>query len=401
MLTREHAIARIEDGIVVPDRLIRSKHAHYSALAKSAARVYEEGRGRTRRELHSAIHRVFANELDCPIRRIDSFCKLLDERGTFEMDEKGLASKLRREVFRKASAHHPLVSHVDKLFGNAEFKVKDLIASSFSKSWMELQEGMFRDLIENHTLLEFQSFATPVELLSRYNIAQTQVALFDAVEVIVQMREDFKSIVRYAKLARLMHRIQRTSDGYRIALDGPASLLQNTSRYGVSMAKFLPGLLSCRGWSLSASIRKPKWGRLRLLLDAECGLNSSVVAPSEFDSSVEEKFYERWKNADTLGWTIERETEILSQGQSVFFPDFVFRHQDGRVAMMEIIGFWTPEYLEHKRKSLSLFPKDNLFFAIHQSIDSPSLQIEERRVLRYKTSISVETVLRTLREAMK
>jgi predicted nuclease of restriction endonuclease-like RecB superfamily len=266
---------------------------------------------------------------------------------------------------------------------------------------MELQEGMFRDLIENHTLLEFQSFATPVELLSRYNIAQTQVALFDAVEVIVQMREDFKSIVRYAKLARLMHRIQRTSDGYRIALDGPASLLQNTSRYGVSMAKFLPGLLSCRGWSLSASIRKPKWGRLRLLLDAECGLNSSVVAPSEFDSSVEEKFYERWKNADTLGWSIERETEILSQGQSVFFPDFVFRHQDGRVAMMEIIGFWTPEYLEHKRKSLSLFPKDNLFFAIHQSIDSPSLQIEERRVLRYKTSISVETVLRTLREAMK
>ena len=277
MLTREHAIARIEDGIVVPDRLIRSKHAHYSALAKSAARVYEEGRGRTRRELHSAIHRVFANELDCPIRRIDSFCKLLDERGTFETDEKGLASKLRREVFRKASAHHPLVSHVDKLFGNAEFKVKDLIASSFSKSWMELQEGMFRDLIENHTLLEFQPFANPVELLSRYNIAQTQVALFDAVEVIVQMREDFKSIVRYAKLARLMHRIQRTSDGYRIALDGPASLLQNTSRYGVSMAKFLPGLLSCRGWSLSASIRKPKWGRLRLLLDAECGLNSSVV----------------------------------------------------------------------------------------------------------------------------
>jgi predicted nuclease of restriction endonuclease-like RecB superfamily len=66
--------------------------------------------------------------------------------------------------------------------------------------------------------------------------------------------------------------------------------------------------------------------------------------------------------------------------------------------MMEIIGFWTPEYLEHKRKSLSLFPKDNLFFAIHQSIDSPSLPIDERRVLRYKTTISVETVLRFLQE---
>jgi len=29
----------------------------------------------------------------------------------------------------------------------------------------------------------------------------------------------------------------------------------------------------------------------------------------------------------------------------VFVPDFTFRHEDGTQACLEIVGFWTPEYL--------------------------------------------------------
>ena len=52
------------------------------------------------------------------------------------------------------------------------------------------------------------------------------------------------------------------------------------------------------------------------------------------------------------GWTLVREGEVLHEGQKVFVPDFVFRHDDGRVVLMEIIGFWTPEYLEAKAATL-------------------------------------------------
>ena len=60
--------------------------------------------------------------------------------------------------------------------------------------------------------------------------------------------DDFKTILRYAKLARLMHTIVRTGEGrYRFRFDGPASVLRHTRRYGAAMARFLPALIACRG----------------------------------------------------------------------------------------------------------------------------------------------------------
>ena len=44
MLTRELAIAAYEAGQIKPDRLTRSKHAHYSELAESMLRIYRKRR---------------------------------------------------------------------------------------------------------------------------------------------------------------------------------------------------------------------------------------------------------------------------------------------------------------------------------------------------------------------
>ena len=43
-----------------------------------------------------------------------------------------------------------------------------------------------------------------------------------------------------------------------------------------------------------------------------------------------------------------RERTPLSAGGSVFLPDFTLRHRDGREAAVELVGFWTPEYLATK-----------------------------------------------------
>jgi predicted nuclease of restriction endonuclease-like RecB superfamily len=71
--------------------------------------------------------------------------------------------------------------------------------------------------------------------------AQVQVALFDALQLTVWAMQDFKTILRYAKLARLLHTIRRERGGcYVIRFDRPASVLRSTRRYGIAMAKFLP-----------------------------------------------------------------------------------------------------------------------------------------------------------------
>jgi len=40
--------------------------------------------------------------------------------------------------------------------------------------------------------------------------------------------------------------------------------------------------------------------------------------------------------------------DIFDLGAQVMIPDFAIEHPDGRRAILEIVGFWTPEYLESK-----------------------------------------------------
>ena len=64
-----------------------------------------------------------------------------------------------------------------------------------------------------------------------------------------------------------------------------------------------------------------------------------------YDSLLEKTFAERF-HAIESDWQIEREVAIINLKETVFIPDFAFRHTDGRTALMEIVGYWRPEYLK-------------------------------------------------------
>ena len=73
--------------------------------------------------------------------------------------------------------------------------------------------------------------------------------------------------------------------------------------------------------------------------------NSNV--PMLFDSKIEKIFLQKFELFKT-GWTIEREPEpIITKQKTAFIPDFVLSKFDNSV-FVEIIGFWTKEYLERK-----------------------------------------------------
>ncbi len=397
MLTRELAIATFENGELVPDRLSRKSDAAYIGFADKMLAIYRNGIGLTRRSLHQAVHRVFNEQVDCPGRRIQAFCKLLDEKSEFSKGDRRKIVQLRQSVFRAATKFHPLVVERDALFESQESEVKRRIAREHGMDWPELHDKLFSDLIENHELKSFTGYADAVALLSRYNVAQTQVVMFDAVKMTVRATGDFKQILRYAKLARLMHRITKRSDHYRFELDGPASVLRSTHRYGIAMARFLPGLLSCRGWTMEAIIRaSPHRPPMRFRLDDACGLVSGVEAAEEFDSSVEASFSKEWGELPRDGWRMERETEILHRGQTAFFPDFVFVHQDGKRVMLEIVGFWTPEYLSFKAQVLKLFRDQPVLLAIAQSLKEKWAMDIELPTIFFKDTLKVEQILKSL-----
>jgi len=195
-------------------------------------------------------------------------------------------------------------------------------------------------------------------------------------------------------LSRLLHEIIRiNADEYQIRLTGPASESLATRRYGVNMARFLPALLACKGWRMQAELQTP-WNRPAWLnLSDQDQFRSHLPAPEEFDSSIEENFAEKFTVAQG-GWTLIREGAILHHRQKTFVPDFLFRHEDGTQVLMEIVGFWTPEYLNDKRATLREFADHHVLLAVQQG-SLKSGEIPDN-VIAYKTALLPSAVLEAL-----
>ncbi|MBM4036976.1 MAG: DUF790 family protein [Planctomycetes bacterium] len=469
VLTSEQSIIVYDGGRAWPDRLTQRAHAHYLDYARRMLAVYQHGVGQTRRELHRSVEGILANEPDCDTRRIQAFCKLLDEAGEFDTDRRGNAAKLRLAVFDLAAPLHPLVESRDQLFENTESEAKAHIAQRLGRPWPEIEGELYADVMDFHRLTAFEGYSNAAALLRRYNVAQLQAALYRAERLVIAASEDFKTILRYAKLAQLLHDIRRLPPlqppslsgrgngeggapvlaakshphptlalegrgvkapfaplpggeregtnvpladrsahcqqwapdgcGYVIELSGPASVLRETRRYGINFARFLPALLACDGWAMQATLRTPWGGKALLALSSRDGLQSTMPPPEEFDSSVEEGFAAKF-GAERDGWRLGREGEVLVEGQSVFVPDFAFRHGDGTEVLLEIVGFWTPEYLEKKRATLRRFRGRRVYLAVAERCLPEGATVSEDVVV-YKTALKVEPVLALLERARR
>jgi hypothetical protein len=52
----------------------------------------------------------------------------------------------------------------------------------------------------------------------------------------------------------------------------------------------------------------------------------------------------------------------------LFLPDFTLRHGDGREALVEVVGFWAPEYLERKLRKVAAAGLGNLILVVYQGL---------------------------------
>mgnify|MGYP006299876545 CR=1 FL=1 len=221
MLTSEQSIVEYSGGEAIPDRLTRHAHRHYLAYADRMLHAYREGIGQERRHLHRSVENILADEPDCPVRRIDAFCKLLDEQCTYRTDPHGKAGKLRLAVFSAAAELHPIVQSPDQLFGTDVQAARQAVARAVGIPWDRIESELYADVIQFQRLKAFQGYPDAAALLARYNEAQLQASLYRAEAMVIEATGDFKTILRYAKLARLLHEIRRLGPSrYRISSVG-------------------------------------------------------------------------------------------------------------------------------------------------------------------------------------
>jgi predicted nuclease of restriction endonuclease-like RecB superfamily len=165
------------------------------------------------------------------------------------------------------------------------------------------------------------------------------------------------------------------ASGYHITLYGPISpFVKSTIRYGVQFAKFLPALLLCRRWQMEADVQPPgvpSREPLRYTLDDRTDLRTHFKASGPFDSELEADFaaeFEAKYGGAKRKWELAREDELIVVGDTVMIPDFSFTHRkDGRRALLEIVGFWHPEYLRRKLQKVRQAGRSDLILLVYRS----------------------------------
>ncbi len=320
-----------------------------------AVAVYRERVGQRRGHVRNAF-RIALEGLRPD--RVEPLVKLLDDVATYEWPHGARQAERRVAVFEAAARRHPLLDPKEALA---------LLGETFDPppgSHEEAVARLYADYPEFHRLVDFPADYTAGQLRADYDLAQAQALLYSATEVRVEARADFKHILRYARLARLLCRIERVGRGYRFVLDGPNSVLRRTRAYGVDFARFLAALVRVRDWRLTAEIvLRRGWRPFTFTLSAGDGLGVGLRAPAVFDSDLEEAFARSF-GPERDGWRLSRESVVLEAGDALLVPDFVFTHADGTEVVLEIAGYWTPEYIEEKFRKLAAVRSPRLIVAV-------------------------------------
>jgi predicted nuclease of restriction endonuclease-like RecB superfamily len=323
----------------------------YLQDATHLIKLFKEHEGRARRELEQALEGYVGIGTDYKILR--GFIKLLMDRCAFETASAKDPIEIRRALFLKACASHPVTQDE-----STRVEVIEEAARELDCAPEVVTQGLYADLPENQKLTEFEQLNS-TELLNLYNLAQAQALLYRSTEmrlfVETQNPESYRELFAAIKAYRLIHTINGSSSaGYEVRLDGPVSIFHHSQKYGIQMAVFLPALLLCKGWRMQAKIAQQSSNgsstvALFELDHTQKQLHSYYLSAALSENPISEKLAASWGRMET-SWKLEPSREVIDLGESAFIPNYVLRHADGQQFYLEILGFWTPRHLKARLK---------------------------------------------------
>lgn len=327
-------------------------------------------RGQSQATWSQALEEYEGSRTDYMVIR--GLAKVLTDAATFSaVSTPTQPSEVRARLF----AQGPVFDTADLLRPKTRELVLRETAVEYEVSSQQIEETLYADRAAAHLLTDPGPAWTPDTLIARYNLELARAALYWSDFMSVQIYDNFKDFWRYLKLFKLMFWATPNDGGYAVALDGPISpFVQTTTRYGRQFAAFLPALLLSERWSMTASVRLPPKRRpLHYRLDHTASLAGHFRRSGEFDSRLEADFAAEFqaKFGDERGaWQLTREDEVLLLGDTVMVPDFAFTHKrDGRRALVEIVGFWHPEYLARKVAKVRAANRSNLILLVYEGVN--------------------------------
>jgi predicted nuclease of restriction endonuclease-like RecB superfamily len=269
-----------------------------------------------------------------------------------------------------------------------------LVAASLGVTPEKLEEALFADLPGERLVAAPAQPVSAGELALRTNLAIAQAFLFRSAAVVIELEGNARAVVRHAKLRGLICTII-PRDGTRqtlIEISGPYTLFRRTLLYGRALGELIPLLAWCRRFRLRAEciIRTQ-----RLFL--QLGSGDPIFPASEprlYDSKLEERFASDFRRI-ARDWDVIREPEPVLAGNVLIFPDFALQHRtDSRRWLLEVVGFWTPEYVARKLALLRTAGLPNLILCIDETRNCAEAELPpSTRVVPFRRRIDAHSVL--------
>jgi predicted nuclease of restriction endonuclease-like RecB superfamily len=392
MLTKDLLRYRVEDGRIQPT-FLDPESLRYAQATRDLIEIFDHHLEKSQRELAESIETYAARRTD--YRIIRGLARVIMGFAEFE-DPKTDARALRTAVFERAASVWPVVRGGASPPGVDRGRILEEVANQAGIPVAQLENDLYADLPERRRLQRLAAPREPEALIARYNMELARGLLYWAERMTIDVEDSYQDVFRYIKLCRLMHTITRRAQGYRIELDGPLSLLRGTTRYGLKMAVFLPALALCQTWRMEAVIVK-RGERLIFSLDERSDLVSHFRRFPAFDSQLERDFatdFQRTFPRHSHEWSLTRADAVIPvERNEVMIPDFTLRDRGGQEIYLEIVGFWTQEYLSKKIAKVRAARLNNLILAVSKSLTLNGGGTEEFNIVWFDRKLSASAVI--------
>jgi len=344
------------------------------------------------------VLKKFVSELEdmgYDYRFVRGLSVLLDRRSDFKCNVKVNPVELRRKLYQ-ATEKLGLPTTPEQ-----RNRIIKSVASELKLTSEMMEDSLYADLDSELVLADFKPLP-PQDLLKNYNLSLTQTLLFTSTELSFTASGNWQRIFYTIKRLGLIYEAYRSGD-FWVKIDGPSSLFKLTRRYGTALAKLLPAIIDNPKWTVEAKILW-KYTNEICNFKIESWKHSPILKTLKtptisYDSSVEESFATRFQALES-DWRLRREPEPVPAGRHVIIPDFSFERQSVKV-YMEIIGFWTADYLRRKIEKLKKIDV-NMLIAVDETLACEKLDKLQKRgelsILYYRKKIPLTSILRYLEE---
>src|SRR5690606_4161150 len=225
-----------------------------SELAQALLQLAHDHEGKTYADLQEAWESVHAGPTERKL--LMGLQKLIEDRCEFAETADLDPRELREAVFLRAAA-----ARRGETFSRAQ--LLEAAATERQTTPAVIEANLYSDLRSEH-VLQRSCRLEAATLVQNYIEGQYQAVLLRAVQVTAVVKcvrpAAYRELFRTLKFRRLLFTVHEEESGYRLEIDGPFSLFEAVTKYGLQLALAFPVLRRCDSLELTARLR---WGKAR------------------------------------------------------------------------------------------------------------------------------------------